>query len=194
MNEKEKRDLGLAYDANFNEDLLKERQKAEELCFRFNSLSPTEEGAKRAVLEALIPGYPKSATILSPFIADYGYNVSIGEGSFINHGAYLMDCAPISIGSHVFIGPNLGAYTAIHPLDIESRNKGLEKAKPIVIEDDVWIASDVTILPGAKIGHGSVIGAKSLVSGEIPPNVLAYGNPVRVIKPIDQDKHWDEAE
>ena len=95
-----------------------------------------------------------------------------------------MDCAPIQIGSHCFIGPNCGMYTAIHPLLAGERNKGLEKAMPITIGDNVWIGADVTILPGVTIGANSVIGAKSVVTKDIPENVVALGNPCRVLREI----------
>ena len=117
-------------------------------------------------------------------MVDYGYNVYIGEGSFLNHNIYLMDCAKIEIGNHCFIGPNCGFYTALHPLIVEKRNEGLEMAKPIKIGDNVWIGGDVTILPGVKIGEGSIIGAKSLVSNDIPAGVIAFGNPCKVQKRV----------
>ena len=92
----------------------------------------------------------------------------------------------ITIGSHVFIGPNLGAYTAVHPLVAEERNQGLERALPIVIGDNVWIGGDVTILPGVTIGAEAVIGAGSVVTKDVPAGVVAAGNPCRVLRPITE--------
>lgn len=104
-----------------------------------------------------------------------------------------MDGAPIRIGAHCFIGPNCGMYTASHPLLAEERNRGLEKAAPIVIGDNVWIGADVTILPGVTVGSNTVIGAKSVVTKDIPPNVIAVGNPCRVLRPItEQDSVVEE--
>ena len=117
-------------------------------------------------------------------MVDYGYNVYLGAGTFLNHNCYLMDCATIRFGRKVFVGPNCGFYTAIHPLDKVQRAKGIERAAAIEIGDDVWLGGDVTVLPGVKIGSGSVIGAKSLVTKDIPDNVLAFGNPCRVVKQI----------
>ena len=117
-------------------------------------------------------------------MVDYGYNIEIGEGSFFNHNIYLMDCAKIVFGKKCFIGPNCGFYTALHPLEVEERNAGLEIAKPIEIGDNVWIGADVTILPGVNIGKNSVVGAKSLVTKDIPANVVAFGNPCRVIRKL----------
>lgn len=97
-----------------------------------------------------------------------------------------MDGGGISIGEHCFFGPDLAIYTALHPLIAEERNKGLEKALPVVIEDDVWIGGRVTILPGVHIGKGAVIGAGSVVTKDIPPFTLAYGNPARCIRRIDE--------
>ena len=166
MTEREKMEAGLWYDANFDQDLLKERKEAETLYFQFNQTSPK----------------------------DYGYNCRIGEGTFINHNAYLMDGAPVTIGKHCFIGPNCGMYTANHPLNVEERNQGLELAQPITVGDNVWIGADVTILPGVTIGEGSVIGAKSLVNKDIPANVIAVGNPCRVVREITEEDRISSAE
>ncbi len=189
MTEREKLEKGLWYDANYDQELLQQRLHAEELCFEFNHTSPKNRMQKSELLSKLLSHIGDHVTILSPFYTDYGYRCIIGSDTFINHNAYLMDCAPITIGSHCFIGPNCGIYTAIHPLDAEERNQGLEKAEPVIIGDNVWIGGDVTILPGVTIGQGSVIGAKSVVTKDIPPNVIAVGNPCRVLRSItEQDK------
>lgn len=186
MTEKEKLKKGLWYDANYDEELLKERKRAEDLCLEFNSTKPSDKKTKEEVLKKLLPNKKEDAVILSPFYTDYGYNCIIGEKTFINHNAYLMDGAEIKIGDNCFIGPNCGMYTAAHPIFFEERNKGLEKALPINIGDNVWIGGDVTILPGTSIGNNSVIGAKSLVTKDIPANVVAFGNPCRVIRKISE--------
>lgn len=186
MTEKEKLKKGLWYDANYDEELLKERERAEGLCLEFNSTKPSDKKTKEEVLKKLLPNKKEDTVILSPFYTDYGYNCIIGEKTFINHNAYLMDGAEIKIGDNCFIGPNCGMYTAAHPIFFEERNKGLEKALPINIGDNVWIGGDVTILPGASIGNNSVIGAKSLVTKDIPANVVAFGNPCRVIRKISE--------
>ena len=186
MTEKEKLKKGLWYDANYDEELLKERKRAEDLCLEFNSTKPSDKKTKEEVLKKLLPNKKEDTVILSPFYTDYGYNCIIGEKTFINHNAYLMDGAEIKIGDNCFIGPNCGMYTAAHPIFFEERNKGLEKALPINIGDNVWIGGDVTILPGASIGNNSVIGAKSLVTKDIPANVVAFGNPCRVIRKISE--------
>ena len=185
MTEKEKMLAGQWYDANFDARLIEERAFIKDLCMEFNLTRMQDLSRRRKILREILPNVDADAVeILSPFMVDYGYNIFLGAGTFLNHNVYLMDCAEIRLGKKVFVGPNCGFYTAIHPLDSVKRAQGLERAEPIVIDDDVWIGGDVTILPGVKIGRGSVIGAKSLVSKDIPENVMAFGNPCRVIKKI----------
>ena len=188
MTEKDKMLAGEWYNANFDEALIKERLVVKDLCFQFNQTAPSQIKSRLEILRQILPKVDvEQVEILSPFVVDYGYNIQIGAGSFFNHNIYLMDCAEIKIGKKCFIGPNCGFYTAIHPMLTEPRNEGLEMAKPIELADNIWIGADVTILPGVKIGKGTVIGAKSLVTKDIPAGVLAFGNPCRVVKVIGQD-------
>lgn len=187
MTEREKMARGLWYDANYDADLVQARADAEDLCFELNHTRPSDRAKREEILGKLLPDRGADTVILSPFYTDYGANCRIGEATFINHNAYLMDGAPITIGSHCFIGPNCGMYTGNHPMIAEERNRGLEQAKPIHIGDNVWIGADVTILPGVTIGEGCVIGAKSLVNRDIPAGMFAAGVPCRVIRPITDD-------
>lgn len=175
--EREKLELGLWYDANHDAELRSLREAAAEIVYDFNQTRPSDAAQREKLLQELLGSMGKSVEILSPFQVDYGSNIHIGAYSFINHGAYLMDCAPIHIGAHVFIGPNLGAYTAQHPLLAQERNLGLERALPITIEDNCWIGADVKLMPGVKIGHNAVIGAGSVVTHDIPAGVVAWGTP-----------------
>lgn len=184
MTEHEKLIMGYWYDANYDRELLSQREDAEELCFFLNYCSPKMVKKREELLCKLLPNREKEVSILSPFYTDYGYNCFIGEHTFINHNAYFMDGAPIKIGSYCFIGPNCGMYTASHPMLAEERNQGLEKAKPITIGNNVWIGADVTILPGVTIGDNTVIGAKSVITKDIPSDVIALGNPCRVLRKI----------
>lgn len=183
MTELEKCAAGLWYDANFDADALSARAKAEELYHAYNTLPPSSD--KRAeVLERLFPHKGQDVTVLAPVYADYGTNTTLGDRTFINHGAYFMDGAPITVGSNCFIGPSCGFYTAIHPILAEERNQGLERALPITIQDNVWIGANVIVLPGVTVGEGSVIGAGSVVTRNVPPGVVAMGNPCRVARAI----------
>lgn len=186
MTEQEKMAAGLWYDANFDPELLAARTKAEELCAAFNAAAPGDAERRSALLRALIPDLGEGVTILSPFYTDYGSNCRIGAGSFLNHGVYLMDGAPITLGRNCFLGPSCGLYTANHPLNAVQRAQGLERALPITLGDDVWLGGNVVILPGVTIGSGSVIGAGSVVTHDIPPGVVAAGNPCRVLRPITE--------
>lgn len=187
MSEKEKMRAGLWYDANFDQELLQERLNAEDLCFELNQTRPKEVEKREEILRKLLPQMEENCTILSPFYTDYGIYTKIGRDSYINHNAYFMDGGGITIGHHCFIGPNCGLYTAIHPLLSKERNEGYEKALPITIGDNCWIGADVTILPGVSIGEKSVIGAKSVVTKDIPAGVVAVGNPCKVIRKISED-------
>ena len=188
MTEREKMALGLWYDANFDPELCAQRREAAALCLAFNNAHPRDTEEKARLQKQLLPNASEKAGIAAPFQTDYGYNCYIGAGTGINRGAYLMDGAKITIGENCFIGPNCGMYTANHPLCYEERNRGFEQAAPITIGDNVWIGGDVTILPGVTIGEGAVIGAGSVVTRDIPPGVVAAGNPCRVLRPVDQEQ------
>ena len=187
MSEKEKRDLGEWYDANFDEELLEERVAAIDLCFDLNQTRQSEREKRQQILQQLIGKAGEGLEVISPFSCDYGYHIHLGKQVFINTNCYLMDCAPITIGDHVFIGPHCGFYTASHPLNYTMRNAGLEKALPITIGSNVWFGGHVVVLPGVTIGDGCVIGAGSVVTHDIPANSVAVGSPCRVISTINQD-------
>lgn len=189
VTEKEKMEAKMWYDANYDEEILKFRAKADDLCFELNNTRPSETEKREEILKELFPNMEENCVVLSPIYTDYGFYTKIGHDTFINRNAYLMDGCGITIGSHCFIGPNCGMYTAIHATMAEERNQGLEKALPIVIGDNCWLGGDVTILPGVTIGNNTIIGAGSVVTKDIPDNVIAVGNPCRVLRPItDADR------
>ncbi len=189
MTEKEKMEAKMWYDANYDKELLELRVKAEDLCFELNNIRPSETEKRAGILKELFPNMEENCVVLSPLYTDYGFYTKIGHDTFINRNAYLMDGCGITIGSHCFIGPNCGMYTAVHATVAEERNQGLEKALPIVIGDNCWLGGDVKILPGVTIGNNTIIGAGSIVTKDIPANVVAVGNPCRVLRPItDEDK------
>ena len=185
MTEKEKCFAQMWYDPNGDDSLVKERAVADELCTRINQLGNTSE-ERQGLLQELFPTKGKDVVIMNPIWVDYGKYTTFGNGTFINRNAFFMDEALITIGKNCFIGPNAGFYTANHALVTEERNTGIEIALPITLQDNVWLGGNVVITPGVTIGEGSVIGAGSLVNKDIPANVVAAGNPCRVIREITE--------
>lgn len=186
MTEREKMLRGELYDANFDPDILKERMRAENLCYDYNSLRP-DDPKRQELLRRILGGVlNENITLLSPVYFDYGPLTKIGKGTFINHGCFFMDGGTITIGENVFIGPFTGFYTAAHPTDYARRNLGLEWAKPIRVGDNCWFGANVSVMPGVTIGDGCVIAAGSVVTTDIPANSIAAGVPAVVKKKIDQ--------
>ena len=184
--EKTKAQTGLLYDANYDPELTRERMDCADRLHAFNLLRPSQAEEREAILRDLLGKTEGAFTILSPFFCDYGYNIEIGENFFMNVNCVILDGAKVKFGNNVFVAPHCGFYTAGHPLDKERRNQGLEYALPIMVGDNVWIGGHVCVLPGVRIGDNTVIGAGSVVTRDIPANVLAAGNPCRVIRPITE--------
>jgi len=188
--EKEKMLSGKPYKA-FNEELLTERQQAKELIFDFNNLRPSEIEKRNIIIRQLFGQTGETFFIEPPFRCDYGYNISIGANFYSNYNLIILDCAKVSIGINVFIAPNVSIYTAGHPIHFEPRNQEFEYAFPISIGNNVWIGGNVVINPGVTIGKNSVIGAGSIVTKDIPPNVVAFGNPCKILRHITyEDKNY----
>ncbi len=182
-NEKAKMLTGQPYKA-FGDILLSERQHAKELIFDFNNLRPTDVEKRNEIIKNLFGKTGNTFFIEPTFRCDYGYNIEIGDNFYSNYNLIILDCAKVIIGDNVLIAPNVGIYTAGHPLHYEMRNEGYEYAFPIFIGNNVWIGGNVIINPGVKIGDNSVIGAGSVVTRDIPENVVAVGNPCRILKQI----------
>lgn len=183
LNEKEKMLRGEIYDAT-DAFLIEERNLCKDLCFDYNHLQPSKIEERKAIIKKLFGKTTANFHIEQPFYCDYGYNIEIGENFYTNVNGVILDCAKVTFGDNVFIAPNCGFYTAGHPFDVEQRNKALEYAYPITVGDNVWIGAGCSILPGVTIGDNTVIGAGSVVTKDIPANVLALGNPCRVIREI----------
>lgn len=181
MSEKDKMINGDIYEP-FCEELTNDRIRAKNLCQKYNSLLPSQKDEKKELLKTLLGSYGKDSVIEPNFFCDYGYNIEFDGFVYINHNSVFLDCAKIKIGDNTFIGPNCGFYTAIHPIDAKTRISGKESAKPITIGKGVWIGGNVVILPGVTIGDRAVIGAGSVVTKDIPSDVVAVGNPCKVKK------------
>ena len=182
MTEKEKAARGMLYNANYDPELIRERDAAKEILWEYNRLRPTPRAARERLIRSLLGAVGDGFVIEQPFQCDYGYNIEIGRNFYSNHNLVILDAAKVIIGDHVFIAPNVGIYTAGHPLDTDQRAEGLEYARPVTIGDDVWIGGGVSILPGVHIGNGTTIGAGSVVTRSLPARVVAVGNPCRVIR------------
>lgn len=189
--EKMKAQAGKLYDANYDVELLKEREICADITYELNRLRPSQTKERMEILRKLFGKTKGNFTIVSPFFCDYGYNIEIGENFFMNMDCVILDGAKVKFGDNVFVAPQCGFYTAGHPLDVAKRTAGLEYALPITIGNNVWIGAHVSVLPGVSIGDNTVIGAGSVVTKDIPANVLAYGNPCRVIREITEN---DKAE
>lgn len=184
MTEKEKMLAGELYDGSTNQELKKEMYKAKDLCYKYNQIKPSEIEERNEMIKKILGKTKENFMIEQPFMCDYGYNIEIGENFYANHNLIILDGNKVKFGDNVFIAPNCGFYTAGHPLDFNTRNQGLEYAKPIEVGDNVWIGGNVVVLPGVKIGSNCVIGAGSVVTKDIPDNSVAVGNPCKVIKTI----------
>lgn len=172
---------------SFGEELFNERQFAKEIIFDFNNLRPQEIEKRDELLRKLLGSYGEKFFIEPPFRCDYGYNISIGENFYSNYNLVILDCGKVTIGDNVLIGPNVNLFAAGHPVDADLRLKELEYGFPINIGDNVWIGGGVTVNAGVNIGDGTVIASGSVVTKDIPANVVAGGNPCRVIRKIDDN-------
>ena len=181
--EKEKMLAGEHYNL-LDPDLEVERQKAKELMHRYNQTEADPE--RYAILQQMLGSVGQDSIIWAPFYCSYGKNTYIGDHVFLNYMCVILDNNEVRIGNHVMIGPAVQIYTAAHDLQAESRIKGGETAKPIVIEDNVWIGGGAILLPGVRIGKNAVVGAGSVVTRNVPANTVVAGNPARVIREIDQ--------
>lgn len=182
--EKEKMLEGVLYDANNDRELIAERLRCKEYCHEYNLLSPSQTDRRDYILRCLLGRTGERFLIEQPFHCDYGYNIEIGENFYANVNCVILDEAKVIFGDNVFIAPNCGFYTAGHPFDIEQRNGGLEYARPITVGSNVWIGAQVCVLPGVTVGDNCVIGAGSVVTKDLPANVLAVGNPCRIIRKL----------
>lgn len=182
MTEKEKMLAGLEYSA-VDAQLLEELNAVKEIIHEYNQLAPSQTDRRLRILKGLLGNIADDEIIINqPFYCDYGKQISVGRRFFANFHLTILDEARVTIGDDCFIGPNVSIYTACHSTDPVERNSRREWAEPVTIGDNVWIGGSVTILPGVTIGNNVTIGAGSVVTKDIPDNVVAVGNPCRVVK------------
>jgi maltose O-acetyltransferase len=182
MTEKEKMLAGMTYSA-VDQQLLEELNTVKEIIHRYNSISPSATKERLSILKGLLGHIGDDEIIINqPFYCDYGKQISVGRRFFANFNLTILDEASVTIGDDCFIGPNVSIYTACHSTDPVERNTRMEWAEPVTIGDNVWIGGSVTILPGVTIGNNVTIGAGAVVTKDIPDNVVAVGNPCKVIK------------
>ncbi|MCP2280533.1 sugar O-acetyltransferase [Nocardia amikacinitolerans] len=166
-------------------ELVADRRRAQSLCDEFNRTAPDETARREQVLRELFGKLGEGSWIMPRFQCDYGYLIEIGANSFLNYDAILLDCAPITIGDDVSIGPRCQLLTALHPMtDHEARRQRWESAAPIAIGDNVWFGGGVIVCPGVTVGANTVVGAGSVVTRDLPDAVFAAGNPARVIRTL----------
>ena len=160
-------------------------KRAVRLLSLYEQAYPSDPDIARYLLAQVIGRVGEGVDIRPPLHVDYGHNISIGDGSWVNYGLTVLDVAPVVIGADVLIGPNCSLYTAIHPTEPGPRRAKWESAAPITLEDNVWLGGSVVVCPGVTIGENSIIGAGAVVTRSVPANSIAVGNPARVIKELD---------
>ena len=184
MNQRERMLAGLPYDS-FADGLLEDRTRAKILCKKINESAVYDIDDIKKHLHELLGGHKETYFFEPPFRCDYGSNITVGENFYANYNFSVLDCAKVTIGDNVLIGPNVCLATAGHPIHHLSRSK-YEYAFPITIGDGVWIGANVVVNPGVTIGEGSVIGSGAVVTKDVPAGVIAAGNPCRVIREITE--------
>ena len=187
MTEKEKMLAGEWYNSNTSE-LIEDRKRARKIFKEINRLADEDNSKRTSLFKKLFGTTPKNFWVEPPFFCDYGYNIHLGKQVYINYNCCILDGAKIYIGDRVMIGPGVQIFSVNHPLDVKTRNRWFEIAKPIKIGANVWIGGGAIICPGVQIGEGAVVAAGTVVTKDVPPNVLIGGNPGKVIKAINQEE------
>jgi maltose O-acetyltransferase len=183
LTEKDRRQQGLEYNANTKE-LRRERLQAKSICHEFNQLGPKDISARSKLLFGLFK-QSKNPWLEPPFNCDYGYNISMGENFYANHGVVILDAAAVTFGDNVLLGPGVNIATVSHPLNAERRQQGLEVAKPVTLGNNVWVGMGAQILLGVSIGDNAVIAAGAVVNKDVAAGVLVAGVPAKVVRTIE---------
>lgn len=194
MNQKERMLAGLPYKA-WLDGLYEERAACAVKIHEYNLIRPDRRDALDKAMHEILGKAGSGTRIMPPFHCDYGYNIEVGDWFFANYNCVILDVAKVTIGNNVQFAPNVAVFTAGHPIHAYSRNSGYEYGIPVTINDNVWVGGNVVINPGVTIGENSVIGSGSVVTRDIPPNVIAVGNPCKVIREIteaDRDYYYKD--
>ena len=190
MTQKERMLAGLPYRAN-DPELKQMRAENKLRIAQYNQLTRNQEQEMDQLIKEILGGTGKEILVEPPIHFDYGRNTTVGERFFANYNLTVLDVCPVTIGDNVMLAPNVSLYGAGHPIHPDARNSGYEYGAPITIGNNVWIGGSVCVLPGVTIGNNVVIGAGSVVAKDILDNVIAVGNPCRVIREItEEDKKY----
>lgn len=163
-------------------ELVAARVRARRLAHAYGASDPGAAEERRALLTTLFRHVGEDVTVEAPFHCDYGWNISLGAGAYVNANCVILDCAPVTIGPLALLGPGVQLCTATHPVDPRERERGLEYALPIVVGANVWLAASVVVGPGVTIGDDTTVGAGSVVLDDVPAHVVVAGNPARVVR------------
>lgn len=169
-----------------DEELLQAHLNAMRITRLLNAVPETGRQEKMQLARELFADAGEGTYVETPFYCDYGCNIRVGKNFFCNYDCVFLDCGPITIGDNVMLGPKVALYAVNHPIDPVVRSTFYDFPKPITIGNNVWIGGSAVVCPGVTIGDNTVIGAGSVVTKDIPANVVAAGNPCRVIRPITQ--------
>ncbi len=186
MTEWERIESGLVYN-DFDADLFDRRVRAKKLFRAYNKTEDAETELRQQLLQQLFKKIGRNVWIEPDFRCEFGTNITIDDDVYINFGCVILDCAEVTIGSHTLLGPNVGLYAANHSIDATERINGGCQGKPIHIGKNVWLGGDVKVVPGVSIGDNTIIGTGSIVTKDIPSNMIAVGNPCHVIREITKE-------
>lgn len=193
MTEWERMQKGLVYN-DFDQDLFNKRVEAKKLFKAYNKTEDEEIDLRNKIMKQLFKNVGENVWIEPDFRCEFGKNITIGDNVYINFGCIILDCSEVTIGSHTLLGPNIGLYAANHSTDATERINGGCYGKPIHIGNNVWLGGDVKVLQGVTIEDNTIIGAGSIVTKDIPDNVIAVGNPCKVIRKITEEDKTDYLE
>lgn len=193
MTEWERMQKGLVYN-DFDQDLFNKRVEAKKLFKAYNKTDDEEIDLRNKIMKQLFKNVGENVWIEPDFRCEFGKNITIGDNVYINFGCIILDCSEVTIGSNTLLGPNIGLYAANHSTDATERINGGCYGKPIHIGNNVWLGGDVKVLQGVTIEDNTIIGAGSIVTKDIPTNVIAVGNPCKVIRKITEEDKTDYLE